>query len=171
MTKGLLQIHGNAFYNIITIAIALVIPILIYSPLKKIFKRPLILLAIDISVGVILLLMGFTLPLFIFSPQFPEYPKVTKRINYKYYFTQQEYGFVNSMPGKNLYFFEYKKFWFDKEIGHIQWLIDTRDMDVKIENTNIKKNKRIIITENAKLVLDTVLPFNKNFNFKYLSWR
>jgi hypothetical protein len=45
-----------------------------------------------------------------FSAIVPDYPVITKQINDQYYFTQQEYGWVTSMPGKHVYIYR-SKFW------------------------------------------------------------
>ena len=99
-----------------------------------------------------------------------DYPIVTKKINDNYYFTQQEYGWAGSMPGKHLEFYKNNTLWFDKNIGYIQWQIGTGDVNAKIENAN-RGNIRLILTENNKLKLDTILPVDNHFDFKYLAWR
>ncbi len=75
------------------------------------------------------------------------------------------------MPGKHLDFFKSRKFWFDEKVGHIQWLMGTGDIDAKIFDQNSNKLKRLVLTENKKLVLDTTVVFDNNFDYRYLTWR
>lgn len=156
-------------YFIIILGCSIAIPILIHKPIKKKIKSSIALLTIEILISLTILLVGFLIPLFTFFSLMPEYPIVTKKINDKYYFSQQEYGWVGSMPGKHLYFYEKTKYWFDKEVGHIQWQIGTGNMNVKIEDINFSNKKRLIVEENNKLALDTILPFDKKFDFTYLA--
>jgi len=157
-------------YCILLLVFGITIPILIHEPLKKRIKSSSALLITQILAGVTILFAGITLPFYMFFSM-PDYPKITRKIDEHYYFTQQEYGWAGGMPGKHLEFFESNTLWFDKKIGHIQWQIGTGDFSGKIMNTSSKNNKRIILTENDKLVLDTTLSFDKKFDFKYLSRR
>lgn len=157
-------------YFIILLICGITVPILIHEPLKRKLKSSVALLTIEILVGLIILFVGFIIPFYTFFSIMPDYPIVTKKINDKYYFTQQEYGWAGSMPGKHLEFYENNKFWFDKNIGHIQWQIGTGDINAIFENGN-KNEIKIILTENNKLVLDTILSVNKHFDFRYLTWR
>ena len=157
-------------YFIFVLVCAITVPILIDGPLKKKIKSLKVLLTIEIFVGLTILFVGFIILFDTFFSIIPEYPKVTKKINDSYYFTQQEYGWAGSMPGKHLEFYKSNTIWFDKNIGHIQWQIGTGDINAKFENAN-KNDRRIILTENNKLVLDTILSSDKHFDFKYLTWR
>lgn len=159
----------NIYFTILLIC-AITVPVLIHAPLKRKIKSSIPLLTIEIFLGVAILFAGFVIPFYTFFPRMPDYPKVTKKINNNYYFTQQEYGWAGSMPGKHLEFFKNNTFWFDKNIGHIQWQIGTGDINAKFENQN-KNDTRIILTENNRLILDTILSIDKHFDFKYLSWR
>ena len=160
--------------NIYFIAIftcSIMVPIFLHSLLKRKLQSSSALIAIELSIGFLILFAGTIIPIYPFLSTFPDYPKVTKSIDDHYYFTQQEYGWAGSMPGKHLHFYERKKYWFDKSIGHIEWQIGTGDMNAKMQHTASEKVKRVIITENDHLVLDTILHMDKNFDFEYLSWR
>ena len=155
------------FYLIILLACVITIPILIHRTLKRKIKSSIAILTIEIVVGLTILFLGFLLPFYTFFSPMPDYPKVTKTINEHYYFTQQEYGWAGSIPGKHLEFFEKNKFWFDRKIGHINWKQSLEDIDAKILNDISATKKKLIIKQNNKIVLDTIFLVDKSFDFVY----
>ena len=157
-----------SLYFLIVLLISVALPILLHSRLKRKIKRLKILLTVNILIGLALLITGLSLP---FSLMLPSYPKITKEINKDFYFTQEEYGWAGSMPGKHLNFYKKKDFTFDKKIGHIKWQIGTGDFNAEIQEQKQPDIKRIKLTENNKLVLDTVLSIENGFDFSYLTWR
>jgi hypothetical protein len=174
LAASLIAINSDKMLNlyfIILFVCGIIVPILLHGLLKRKIKSSTAVLTIEIIVGLTIIFVGLIVPLYTFFSFQPDYPKVTKKIDDKYYFTQQEYGWAPSMPGKHLEFFESNTFGVDKKIGHIQWLIGTGNINAKLENVTVKNCKRIILKENNRLVFDTILPFDNYFDFKYLTWR
>lgn len=116
-----------------------------------------------IMVGVLVVFGLVTLFLsMMFSAIFPDYPVIKKQINDQYYFTQQEYGWVTSMPGKHVYIYRNRLWWFDKEVGYIDKFLDTGDLDIKI--TAAKGSKvRLSLFSGQSLEMDTVIDPEKQY--------
>ncbi len=97
-----------------------------------------------------------------FSSIVPDYPVITKQINDQYYFTQQEYGWVTSMPGKHVYIYR-NKFWGgDQEVGHIDKYLDTGDLSIEI--TAVKENKvKLSLLSEQSVEMDTVIDLEKQY--------
>jgi len=97
----------------------------------------------------------------------PDYPLVEKPIDKNLYFTQQEYGWAGSMPGKHLYFYKKRALWSDKEIGYINWK-DGWSGDFTAKFIESKDGyRRLIITDKGKVVLDTLVAVDGRFDFKF----
>ena len=95
------------------------------------------------------------------------FPTVKKNINSEYYYTQQETGMAFSIEREDLLFYKKRNYWFDKEIGHIDWKWGHGDTQARIIEYNQSKNKRLILTSNNHIILDTVLNFEEKFDFEY----
>jgi len=97
----------------------------------------------------------------------PEYPLVEKTIDKDLYFTQQEYGWAGSMPGKHLHFYKKRSLWSDKEIGYINWRNGwSGDFTAKFIGAE-NSSKRLILIDSGKVVLDTLVGFEGRFEFRY----
>ncbi len=160
----------NIYWVIIAILVFL-IPILLQSQLKQKIKSSTAILNLEILIGFVVLIIGLFLPFYFLFSNFTSYSKITKKINSDYYFTQQEFGWVGSTQGKNLYFYKRNKLGFDSKIGNISWQFGTGDFDIKFKKESILNKDRIVITENGKQVLDTILNFKNGFDFDYCPTR
>jgi hypothetical protein len=152
----------------IILAVAVGIPLLFHRRLKKRIKKTAILTTMEVLTGLVILFIGVGL-LFYFLFSGDPYPTVTKSIGQKYYFEQTEYGMAWTHPGKHLVFYKKSKDWFDKKIGYIDWLWGTADINAYIKDDSSAYLKRLILKENDKIVLDTLLNFKYKFDFNYLA--
>ena len=146
---------------------SIVVPVVLHKPLKRKIKSQIVLNWIEGIIGLVILSMYFVTPWGNSFSLLPEYPKVTKKINDKYYFTQQEFGWAGSMPGKHLEFFERNKFWFDKSIGHIKWRTGTTTIEAEMDDMIYTNNKRIKLNESGNVVLDTLISSKNRFDFEF----
>jgi len=97
----------------------------------------------------------------------PNYPLLEKTIDKDLYFTQQEYGWAGSMPGKHLHFYKKRALWPDKEIGYIDWK-NGWSGDFTAEFVEAKDGYRqLVITDKGKVVLDTLVAVDGRFDFKF----
>lgn len=156
-------------YFLIIVIIEICIPLLLHKRLKRGIKNVIILTVIEVCISLTVFLFLLAIPFYIIF-SVAEYPTVTKGINNEYYFEQTEFGMAWTDDGTDLDFYKKRHYWFDKKIGHIRllWAIE---INAHIEKGTKPNFKRLILTENNKLVLDTLLNFNRKFNFKYYPWR
>ena len=120
---------------------------------------------LEIGIGLTILLVGAVLPFYFFFQGIKDYPTVTKEINDTYYFKQTEYGMAWTEAGKHLEFYKKRSFWPDKEVGHIQFHWGIGDLDAEIGDLTGPYLRRLLIYENNKLVVDTMLNFDQRFEF------
>jgi hypothetical protein len=95
------------------------------------------------------------------------YPTTSKTINEAYSFTQRPYGFVTTPSnGYFLTFYRTHTFKRDEELGKINIeCMGTEDVEAEIRNGRNNYN-RLIIKLNNETKVDTMLHFDKPFNFK-----
>jgi len=147
--------------------LAFTVPIGLIFLLNKILKKKLrngiLRKSIAIIIGISITLYGYNLLLdyLVFSPI------ITKKINEDYYFTQQDYGMAWGSWGKHFDFYKKRKFWFDKKMGHIHWHEGSGEADAKFNNEKQSKNEELILTEGNEIELDTILNFEKPFDFEF----
>jgi hypothetical protein len=156
------------YYFLFVIILSVAVPFLFEKYLDKMLRDTFLHKSIlMIFVGILILFVGISVPLFmVFSAI--DYPKLTKSINHRYYFIQQEYGFATmSHAGKDLYFYQIRPYWFDKDIGQIHLKNHLGEINAKIISTSESSNNRLILTTNNKICLDTILSFEKEFEFMY----
>jgi hypothetical protein len=91
-----------------------------------------------------------------------EPPTVKKQINEQYYFTQQEYGWVASMPGKHVFIYQDGFWFFDKEVGYIDKYLDTEELTIELEP--ISENKvNLLLFSGQTLEMDTVIDLEHQY--------
>ncbi|MES2848090.1 MAG: hypothetical protein V4685_03470 [Bacteroidota bacterium] len=112
------------------------------------------------------LFCGLILPIHFFLSSAFGYPVVKKDINSDFYFTQQEYGWVGSMPGKIVNLYKRKMFWRDEKVGRVDLMLETGDIDIDVlDNRMNLKSVRFRVKDRA--LFDTIISFDKEFDFKY----
>jgi hypothetical protein len=99
------------------------------------------------------------------------YPTTNKTINDAYSFSQRPYGFATTPTnGYFLTFYRIRPFRFDEEIGKIN-LECLGDENIEADIINGHNNyNRLILKVNNRVRLDTMLYFNKQFNFKRIAY-
>ncbi|MGI4872989.1 MAG: hypothetical protein ACRYFX_17650 [Janthinobacterium lividum] len=100
------------------------------------------------------------------------YPTTNKAIDSEYSFTQRPYGFTTTPTnGYFLTFYRTNDFWFDDEIGKINLeCIGTENVNAKIKYGHEDYNRLLVQLDNETKV-DTMLHFEKHFDFKYQAYK
>ena len=70
--------------------------------------------------------------------------------------------------GQHLNFYKKRKYWFDKKIGHIHWLLGGGETNAHFKVESDENIKELVLDQGGKVVLDTTLDFDKGFEFDYL---
>jgi hypothetical protein len=95
---------------------------------------------------------------------------LTKTIDKKYYFTQQDYFYPLDGGGKRILIYKDNDYWFDENILDIELQAVYDTFDVKIENQIDDNMKRIKFISNNQTQFDTTLNFNKFTKFRHVTY-
>jgi hypothetical protein len=95
---------------------------------------------------------------------------LTKTIDKKYYFTQQDYFYPLDGGGKRILIYKNNDYWFDENILDIELQAVYDTFDVKIENQIDDNMKRIKFISNNQTQFDTTLNFNKFKKFRHVTY-
>ena len=96
--------------------------------------------------------------------------KLTKTVDSKYYYTQQDYFYPLDGGGKRILLYKINDYWFDKNILEIEMEAVYDNFDVKIENQSDDNMKRIKFISKNQTLLDTTLNFNTFTKFRHTTY-
>jgi hypothetical protein len=96
--------------------------------------------------------------------------KLTKTIDTKYYYTQQDYFYPLDGGGKRILLYKTNDYWFDKNILEIEMEAVYDTFDVKIENQTDDNMKRIKFISKNQTHLDTTLNINTFTRFRHTTY-
>lgn len=96
--------------------------------------------------------------------------RITKSINQKYNFTQQDYFYPLDGGGTRLLIYEKNKFWFDKNVCKIELEGVHGIFKAKIDKERTENFNKVVLTLNNEIQLDTILDFNQHHKFRHLQY-
>jgi hypothetical protein len=150
------------------LAICIGVPISLGRVLKRRIADDSVIKFIQIFIGAgLIVVLSLLLLYFVGLMGDPSDSVVTNDLGGGYYCTQQKYGYAFTTEGVDIDFYKKRMLWFDRKIGHIDHRFWLGEEDVRLVDITKPGCKEIIIAENGKVVMDTIVDAEKGFDITY----